>query len=403
MTPYFIEVLLSFRLPFFRSKRRIATSLCGFFMSKNLQKLEKEATTEQLYCHRCGTSLTEENSREVSTSFSSTGVSHWCLSCEQNYFDQLTEKSGRHLALFFCCITFHVPCKPIVLEGTSWEQEKDGWIFYIDRLAELGEDRKGSKVLSFFDGETDLLRIFGREMSQKDFAKYILVERRRIDSLPGTPEQREKWGVGAGYTDEIYNELDRLYAARASSYVGQTITPQMEDTLIKTAKWNYKIDKLVEKGAFKAAKDLQSMVDSVLSSEQMRKKDEKPVEAYSIDAQVIALERAGLMEQGKFLKLDALQKVLVDNFFKAPKYDYSIDVVDHSLEAINRTMRLNADLFVPTEVPAELKVDDDLEECEPEETPEEVENKRFAGMAKITYTKENRGEQEREGAAGEKK
>lgn len=355
-------------------------------MLKNDREIEQGITTEQYFCHRCGVRLTEQNSREVSESFSITGISHLCLDCEQKFFDQLAECVGRHLALYHCCAAFNVPCKPIVLDDSTFETEKDGWIYYIDRLAESEEDRKGNKVLSFFDGETDILRIFGREMSQKDFAKYILVEKKRIESLPGTPEQRERWGVGQGYTNDVYNELDRLYTARASNYVGQTITPQMEDTLIKTAKWNYKIDKLVEKGAFKAAKDLQSMVDTMLSSEQMRKKDEKPVESYAIDGQTVALEKAGLVEKGKFLTLDQIQKVLVEKFLKAKKYDgYSIDVADHMLEAIDKTMRANADLYIPAELPKELNMQDEFGEFAEEETEEERENKRFAGMTKISY------------------
>lgn len=362
---------------------------------------EQVKTIQQLRCHRCGVELTEENSREVSSAFSMTGISHLCLDCEQKYFDQLKEKAGKHLALFYCCLAFNVPCKPLVIDGSGWETAKEGWIFYVDKLAETGEDRDGDKVLSFFDGVDDIFSIFGSKMSRADFSAHVMYERRRAESLPGTPEQRKKWGMGKEYTDEMYNELDRLYNARASSYVGQTITPQMEDTLIKTAKWNYKIDKLVDKGAFKAAKDLQSMVDSVLSAEQMRKKDEKPVEAYSVDTQTVMLERAGVMEKGKFLNLEGVQKALLANFLHAPKYDYSVDAVDQMLACAYKTMRANADLFVPTDMPDTLEVEDEYGEFEEEETEQERENKRFAGLTKITYEGDKHNSEKEEGEADE--
>lgn len=363
-----------------------------FFMRRDE---EQNIEGETLYCHRCGAELTEENSREASDAHSITGISAFCIDCEQKIFDEIARANGKMLALFACCMAFDVPCNPLVLDGVEWEHEKQSWKYYIQRLTEAGANKRGERILSFSDGERDIIRLFGKEMTEKSFAKYILYERARVERQEGTPEQRERWGTepiwrGLDMTSKVYDALDNEYETRVKSFSGQTLTAQQDDTLRKVARLNVTFAYLMRNGQSKQAMDVQKMVDTMLASEQMRKRDEKPVEAYSFDTQVVACERAGFMEKGKFLNLEGVQKVIVDKFLKRKKYDYSLDVGDQALAAMYRTVCANADALVPTDMPEELELDDEFGEFADEETDEERENKRFAGMTKISYERKNK-------------
>lgn len=96
---------------------------------------------------------------------------------------------------------------------------------------------------------------------------FVRNERARA-SEKGTEEQIERWGKkpllqNLPMSAEIYNELDRQYNNRFQSYNGQTITPTMQDTLIKVCKWNVCIDFLVSNGEMQAAKQLTEMVEKI--------------------------------------------------------------------------------------------------------------------------------------------
>lgn len=276
---------------------------------------------------------------------------------------------------------FDVPCKPLAMGGEKLKDIDAPWIAYINKLSESGADRKGDSILGFSDGETNILRIFGKDFTERDFAKYVQAERERLSKLPGTKEQRERWGDG--YTTEAYNELDRLYEVRAESYRGQTLTPQMIDTLEKVAKWNYHIDELIKKGNIKGAKDMQSMVDSVLASEQMRKKDEKPQEQMRVDAMVTALENNGLIENGQLLTFDELIDVFSEHFFQKKKYAYGKDILDK----VYNTLRRNADLVNVDALPSELNEVDELHEFADEDSEETKKRKRYVNFIPTQFEK----------------
>lgn len=347
------------------------------------------------YCHSCGVELTRENCREVPKEFSQSGLSAYCIECEQKILDRLAQTEGRPIALFHTCACLDVPCNPLLLDGINIDTCEDIWITYINALAEAKQDKKRNKVLGFADGAvTALQELFGRTLDHKDFVAYIDNERKKIAKLVGTEQQREKWGTqplykGLALTREMYDELDRLYEIRENSYKGQTITPQMEDTLIKVAKSNVIYDHLMRQGLVKMALDVQKNIDLLLASEQMRKKDEKPTEQFRMDALVDALEKAGCMENGDFLNYDELVEVLRDNFIKSKKYDYSLDVADQVVLDVINAMRGNAELLPLTELPFELAVEDEYGEFEDEETEEEKKRKEFAGLTKVQFTNEN--------------
>lgn len=345
--------------------------------------MAKKAT---LLCVCCGSELTESNSFYAETE---SGFNPYCIKCQQTYFERLQATNGTHLALYFCCIKYDVPCNPLLLPGNvntdeflETEEAKDGiWIYYLRQIEQTKIYEDGEETPNFFDGVTNILRIFGKNFTERDFAKFVQYEQDLIESLEGTERQRERWGDA--YTTEEYNELDRLYEGRKESFRGVTLTAQMEDTLVKVCRWNLKIDQYIDAGNIKPAKDLQAMVETALASESMRKKDEKPVEALRIDALVEALESFGLMQDGSFLTYDETVKALRDNLVKSKKYDYSLDVADQIILDILNNMRANEDLELLTELEEQYAAEDEYGEFEPEETEREIAAKRYAGLTKV--------------------
>ena len=350
---------------------------------------KKDTKKTKLTCHRCGTELTPQNSRPVSEEYSITGVSHWCIDCEQEYYERLAAKEGKSFALFHCCAAFNVPCKPFVFKKADYEQHDKLWIYYLDCLEEQGEDVKDDKVLTFFDGETNIRRIFGKNVDQQDFITYIITENTK--KMP-TLEQRHRWGTdriweGMEMTAEVYDALDREYESRKNSFAGQTLTLQQENTLRLVAKNMVIYNFCMRYQQVGHAEKVLKMVDNALASEQMRKKDEKPIEGYELMSQVVALEKAGVMEDGQFLSIDKLQEVLFNKFIKGKKFDYTLDACDAMLERMYSTMRANADAFVPTELPEELEVGDTWGEFAEEESEDEKAAKKYIGYTKPIYAK----------------
>lgn len=368
-------------------------AMLGFFFYYAMSEVFDEQKTE-LKCYRCGEVLTPENSRPVSEEYSLTGVSHLCLNCEEEYFEKLAAVEGKSMALFHCCAAFNVPCKPAVFQNADYEKEPQLWIYYVNQLEEKSEDIDGDKVLTFFDGETDIRRLFGKNLTYADFSKYL-----SSDIKMPTLKQRQMWGTESIWGDmkmtaEVYDALDREYEIRKSSFAGQTLDLQQENTLRLVARNMVIYNYCMRNQQIKHAESIQKMVDGLLASEQMRKKDEKPVEGFELMSQVVALEKAGLMEEGKFLPVDKLQEVIFNKFIKGKKFDYTLDACDATIECIYNTMRKNADAFVPSELPSELKIEDTFGEFAQEESEQEKEAKKFIGYVKPIYADEGSGENE---------
>lgn len=331
--------------------------------------------------------MTEENCINVESPF--------CLDCESEVFAELESKNGTSLAFYLACMRFDVPLYPLLISNGKGElnegiDEKDKWKSYIAFLKKENKLFVNERFTTFNDGETKLLRIFGKEYSEKDFAKYVRFETERLSSLPGTQEQREFWGERPLYqnvpmTTEIYNELDKRYDARMARLKGITIDEQLVDTQIKICKLLLAQDHVLSLGDVAAFDKLQKSIDSILSAEQLRKKDEKPIEEMRIDSLVLALENAGLMEDGELLNYDELVEALRDNLIKSKKYKYSLDVADQVLLDIINSMRANSDLMQVIDLPEELELVDEYGEFEKEETEQEKEAKRYLGLTKVSF------------------
>ena len=325
------------------------------------------------------------------------GKSLCCLDCESERFRRIEAESGLHLALYACCAAFDVPFLPLIIskDKNKIEEAENKWLYYLELLDEQGYYEKDGKILTFFDGGTNILKLFGRQFDDKTTAQYISNEMQRLGTLIGKPEQRAKWGTAdlmhkTPMTQEIYDALDGMYETRAAEYKGATLSAQQQDVLIKVCKWNYMIDLLLQKGQYPYAEKLQKMVQSELAAECMRKQDEKPTEAMRLDATVVALENAGLMENGEFLTYDETLEVF-RKWYESKKYNYSEDVCNQMILIMQNAMRANADMALLTELDDDDFVYDNFGECELEETEEEKAAKQYAGMSPIPKPKENKG------------
>lgn len=350
-------------------------------------------TNQKYYCHQCGEELTDDNCRPTN---SVSGYSHLCISCEQSQFNSLAQTEGKHIALFHTCASLNVPCLPIVLENCQEEfaQSDETWILYINKLAEKKQDTKRGKILGFADGLTSLKLCFGKELSQKDFAACINSEREKILKQPkpiGTESQQEKWGKvpiykGLPMTQELYDELDMLYENRAEGLKGTTITPQIDYTLMTVAKNMAIYNHLLRNGLIKPAQDLYKNIDAMLASEELRKKDEKPIANFAPDAWVDAFERAGLMQDGQFLTLPEIEDAMI-KIMRGKGYNQTLDAA-HQLELnILNNARKNADQQTIFELPEDMRINDELGEFAETESIEEREAREYAQLTPVRFEK----------------
>lgn len=357
--------------------------------------MAKKRINEIYRCHCCGVELSPDNCREVSSEFSQSGLSAYCVECESRIYSRFAQTQGKYHALLSACSAFNTPLKPLLLDGVNLDEEPDAWLTYATLLAESGQDRKNGKLLGFADGVTTLWGLFGNDLSQKDFVKRIAAEKDKIAKTPGTELQRERWGVSKFYsTQSDYDELDRILEARLSSYQGQDLTPQALCILENVAKWTFQIDKLIEKGNFAGAKALNDMIDKNLASENLRLKDGKQTENLKFDMLVDALERKGFMEQGKFKTKDEVIEAIAEHFTHTKKYDYPIDALHQMELKILNTMRGNVDFNALFDLTPDMQVEDIYGEFSEEENDEYKRRKKYANLTEIQFMGEGETEKQ---------
>lgn len=375
--------------------------------------MSKKRTNEIYRCWKCGTTLSNDNCRKSSDGI--TGYVPLCIDCEEKWLADIAQVQGVYEGLFSACIAFNVPCVPRVLDGVDLTAIDSPWKAYLRLLKDNDEYSIDEIPRGFKDGVKSIFGIFGNDLSHKDFAARIKqeitkiqVERKRKqqeeerlrkerETLGGTEEQIAKWGKlpiykGLNWSQDLYDELDRIYETRASAYKGFDLNGQQQAILVKVAKNDAIYDHLMRTGLAKLATDIQKSTSQLLADENMRPKDKKPIEELRLDALVLALEEAGLMENGDLLTYDELIEVMRDKFVKSKKYDYSLDVADQMILDVINSMRANADLPYIQDLPEEFAPVDEYGEFEPEETEREKENKRFLGITKVNIVKSDKGE-----------
>lgn len=375
--------------------------------------MSKKRTNEIYRCWKCGITLSNGNCRKSSDGI--TGYVPLCIDCEEKWLADIAQVQGVYEGLFSACIAFNVPCVPRILDGVDLTVIDSPWKAYLRLLKDNDEYSINEIPRGFKDGVKSIFGVFGNDLQHKDFAARIKqeitkiqVERKRKqqdeerlrkerENLGGTEKQIAKWGKlpiykGLNWSQDLYDELDRIYETRASAYKGVDLNGQQQAILVKVAKNDAIYDHLMRTGLVKLATDIQKSTSQLLADENMRPKDKKPVEELRLDALVLALEEAGLMENGDLLTYDELIEVMRDNFVKSKKYDYSLDVADQMILDVINSMRANADLPYIQDLPEEFAPVDEYGEFEPEETEREKENKRFLGITKVNIVKSDKGE-----------
>lgn len=333
-------------------------------------------------CSICGTPLTEENSRENA---------YTCWDCETKRFKQIEEANGTSIALFLMCGMVNLPLEPMILPYKFAEKEGNKWEVYCNLLKEKGKLEKNGKLRGFTNGVCDIREIFGSKMSYTDFSAYVEAQQELITEQEGTEEQREQWGTrplwqNLDLTTDLYNELDRRFEAKISRYKGINIDEVLSDTLKKLCRLELVQEYLISIGDVTSFDKIQKSIDSIQAAEQLRKKDEKPIENFKIDAQIKALEDAGLVEEGKFFDFDTTRKKLL-NLTKSTKYNYPLDMVDQMIFGIKNNMMANANALMSTELSPDLVFEDTNNEFEKEENTDYLEKSKFVGSVKVRPTK----------------
>ena len=308
---------------------------------------------------------------------------------QQGYYELLETTVGESLAYFYACIRFDKPFDMKALPGNG---TKSKWTAYCNNLKKKKLDRTlGGGEYGFLDGLTDITKIFGDGLEHGNFTRAVSAEKSARDGRQGTKRQAADWGDGSGkapYTSDDYNEFDRIYNALCADFGGeQAVSAKQQLILRNVAKWTKQMNDAAEMGAIDKAKKLSSMIQENLASENLRKKDTKPVEDLRLDNMVQALERAGLLKNGKPCEPDEAFRI----FFGRPcKYPYTRDAADQMILINENRMRQNDGQPELIELPDEMRLRDDLGEFAEEPNEAEKEAYEKLGLVRMRPVKQKK-------------
>lgn len=285
---------------------------------------------------------------------------------QQRRYNELEKATTSALAYFYCCIVYDVPYDPQALP------EQDGkfrWVEYLKNLAKIPRrlDKEG-KYRKFVEGQTDIL---------------LLLEKEK-DKLPGTPQQREIWGNGPKkypYTQEDYDELDRTYKILSSDLEkAGGVSAKQEFVLRRCARRTLEMDRYEDMGAWDKSPKIQAAILKDLESEQLRKKDAKPIEDFQLDSWADSLEKAGLTKDGKRCSPDEMFAIL---FGRPPQYPYTKDAAEQMILINENRMRANDGMAELSFLPDNMRLHDDLHEFAEEQSEMELDAYENLGLVKM--------------------
>jgi len=317
-------------------------------------------------CVNCGKELDEFTGVPAAEDwYKDTRFVHYCRDCQEAYFEELSQKTSPHLALFYCCVAFNIPMVP--MEIPNMDDVSTPWLAYLENLRRSGRlEQDNGEPSTFFDGIVDILKLFGGDLSSGEVAKAIQLEKNIRDTQQGNQRQRKVWGTIDGFTSAQYVELDRLYAIQSKPYEAAGIDAMMEYNLREICKNLLRYSLSNAEGEAAMASAYLKQAEIIKASNLMRKKDEKPVEDLRIDTIVDKLEKKGFLKNGRLLGYSELLKKLQGEH---PHYPHSKDAADQMLLCINNTMRKNMGLGIETELPEAMRFDAMPDEFE-EEAPQ---------------------------------
>lgn len=232
---------------------------------------------------------------------------------------RLEQEVGKDIALFCMCAVYDVAYDDSI-EFESFGQYKI------------------RKKDTFLNGETDI-----REVLKSDETERWINE----------------WGVGnesKPRSEQDYHRLDQLFKTYSSRLIGAGgMDVQTEDTLRNVCVMRLEADKALAKGGkdnINIASTLNKMIQENLSSEQLRKKDAKPIETARIDGIVEAVAKKWGVDVNLTYDeaIAACSKWLVSHH-----YPITMDAAEQMKLSIINTMRANDDLPEMTELPVPLR------------------------------------------------
>lgn len=300
---------------------------------------------------------------------------------EKAVFDQFEAVFGKNLAVFYCCVRFDIPFETNCVPKKPVD---NAWALYKRRLRKrkeyLGENFGGK---GFLDGMADITKIFGADLTLKDFSRAVDAEVAARVRRNGTNKQRADWGTNGTknpYTNYDYQELDRTYAIFCSRKKGVGLDEQQEYTLRECAKMDLAMQKAMQAGDVQTAAKYHAMIQKSLESESMRKKDEKPVDDLRIDGITDALEKKYGIDPNKMLSKEAVLKVIYE-WMRSKKYPETLDCAHKITLSIINATRINNDEPPLLDLPEELEFTDDYGELAKE--PNEAEQAAYEYLGLI--------------------
>lgn len=321
---------------------------------------------------------------------------------QQGHFDMMNGAIGCDaLALFCCCMAYDVPFFPDAVPKSNTE---DFWMAYRKRLRAKKLDKAGT--LGFKDGITDATKLFGEEVPAEEVTLIVQQDRKMNigeGAIP-TKSQVNDWGKGSEQwplTKDDYDRLDYFYDTLTSRLVSAGgVDTQQELILRKVSELYWEEEKYRAEGNINDAQKCVKMALDLLSSEQLQKKDAKPVEDVRVDSIVDALEKWGAVEDGKILSFPDLTEFLLKQLGRlggtpAHKYSQTLDAADYELWFIRNCMAQNEDLPKIEELPDNMRFPEEVAN-EFSAEPSDDEKRAYEGIGIVRSRQKKRGRKKKE-------
>lgn len=255
--------------------------------------------------------------------------------------ESLSKLIGEDLALYCLCAVCNIPF--------SIDIEYEDFSDYRSESTTIGR--------RFEDGTIDVRQALKRTESDIDRWKNV-------------------WGIGdedKPYTEDDYKRLDDLFATYSSRLQrAGGMDALQDDTLRVCSKMRLEADKALAKGGkdnISIASTLNKMIQDNLSSEQLRKKDAKPVDTARIDGIVEALAK----KYGVGMKMTRDDAIRVcSEWLMSHNYPVTMDAAERMIEVIINCTRSNNDLPELNGLPDDMKLGEEYMH-EFAQTPNEIE------------------------------
>lgn len=256
-------------------------------------------------------------------------------------YEGLKATVGADVATYIMCAWLDLPYDPEA-SASTW----DGYLKKIRRKA----DKK------FKDGETDIRAALEEGLADVD-------------------RWQREWGVGDeenAYSPSDYRRLDEIFKTLAARLQGSGgYDAQQEFTLRNCSHMALLREKCIRKGdkeSVSKAKDLDKMIADNLSAENLRKKDEKPIQTARLDGIVeAAYKKYGI---GISATKDQVMEAIVKWLNERKRYANSQDAAEQAIMAILNCTRMNSDLPLLDELPYDARLDRYTEEFD--NTPQSI-------------------------------